>query len=105
MRSGHEGKEIADESRRTELMSATTTYDLKQIGRNAAEKAERELIRQVLLVTNWNRRRTAYLLQVSHRTLLNKIQKYDLDPVSPIYQELNWRYSWTKKGSTTSSSN
>lgn len=85
-------------------MSVTIAFDLKQTGRSAAEKAERELIRQVLLMTSWNRRRTASLLRVSYKTLLYKIQKYDLNPISPMYQELGWRYSWTREDSTTSSS-
>ncbi len=84
-------------------MSVTIAFDLNQTGRSAAEKAERELIGQVLLMTSWNRRRTASLLRVSYKTLLYKIQKYDLNPISPMYQELGWRYSWTREDSTTSS--
>jgi len=88
-------EEMADESesRRVESTAAATTLDLKQISRNAAERAERELIRQVLLMTNWNRRRAAHLLQVSRKTLWQRIRRYDLDTVRTTSQELSWRKS------------
>jgi DNA-binding NtrC family response regulator len=54
-------------------------FDLKEIGRKAAETAEREHIRNTLSYTNWNRKAAAKLLQVSYKALLYKIEKYQLN--------------------------
>jgi DNA-binding NtrC family response regulator len=57
----------------------SVSYNLKEIGRNAIEKAEREHIKNTLSYTNWNRKAAARLLQVSYKALLYKIEKYDLN--------------------------
>ncbi len=54
-------------------------FDLKEVGRKAAEKAEKDVIGAVLLETHWNRREAAKLLRISYKALLYKIQKYGLD--------------------------
>lgn len=54
-------------------------FDLKEIGRKAAEAAEREHIRNTLSYTNWNRKAAAKLLQVSYKALLYKIERYHLN--------------------------
>ncbi len=56
--------------------------DLKKIGKKAAEKAEREHIKNTLIYTNWNRKAAARLLQVSYKALLYKIEKYALNRLS-----------------------
>ena len=55
--------------------------NLKQIGREAAESAEREVIERTLHETHWNRKEAARLLRVSYKALLYKIQKYRLDEI------------------------
>ena len=62
-------------------MAEIETFDLKEIGRRAGEKAEKEWIEQALLETSWTRTRAARLLQVSYKTLLFKITKYRLQSV------------------------
>jgi len=57
----------------------TDTLDLKEVGKRAAEAAERETIQNVLQETHWNRKEAAKLLHVSYKALLYKIQKYHLD--------------------------
>ena len=52
--------------------------DLKAIARNAAREAETVVIRAALERVRWNRRKAARQLQVSYRTLLNKIGWYGL---------------------------
>jgi transcriptional regulator with PAS, ATPase and Fis domain len=52
---------------------------LKEVGKRAAENAEKEIIQKTLHETHWNRRETAKLLCVSYKALLYKIQKYHLD--------------------------
>jgi len=53
--------------------------NLKEIGREAAHKAEREAIQRALLRTRWNRKEAAELLQVSYKALLYKIREYGID--------------------------
>ncbi|MFX0200360.1 MAG: sigma-54 interaction domain-containing protein [Candidatus Hodarchaeota archaeon] len=60
-------------------MNAKNQLDLKQIGREASSRAEREAIQRALLRTRWNRREAAQLLQVSYKSLLCKIREYGID--------------------------
>lgn len=60
-------------------LSESKAYNLKEIGRKAAEAAEKEHIRNTLSYTNWNRKAAARLLQVSYKALLYKIEKYELN--------------------------
>ncbi len=55
--------------------------NLKEVGKRAAEVAEKEIIQNTLQETHWNRKRAAKLLRVSYKALLYKIQKYHLDDV------------------------
>ena len=53
---------------------------LKEVRDQAVKKVEREIISKVLHHTNWNRRETARLLQISYRALLYKIKEMNLKP-------------------------
>jgi two-component system response regulator AtoC len=55
---------------------------LKDIARQAAREAERELIARMLQYTHWNRREAAELLGISYKALLYKIKEAELDRVS-----------------------
>ena len=55
---------------------------LKDIARNAAREAERELIHRTLQQTRWNRREAAEILGVSYKALLYKIKESELDKAS-----------------------
>jgi two-component system response regulator AtoC len=55
------------------------SLNLKEVGKRAAEIAEKEIIQNTLQETHWNRKRAAKLLRVSYKALLYKIQKYHLD--------------------------
>ncbi len=55
------------------------SLNLKEVGKKAAEVAEKEIIQSTLLETHWNRKKAAKLLRVSYKALLYKIQKYHLD--------------------------
>jgi len=61
------------------VLDKETQYSLKDVGKEAASKAERELIRNILYQTHWNRKRAAEILQISYKALLYKIKKYDLN--------------------------
>jgi two-component system response regulator AtoC len=52
---------------------------LKEVGKRAAEDAEKEIIQNALQETHWNRKDAAILLHVSYKALLYKIQKYHLN--------------------------
>jgi len=65
-------------------MDERDDFDLQKISREAGEKAEKELIQQVLLETCWNRKRAARLLHVNYETLLLKIKKHRLNPICPV---------------------
>jgi two-component system response regulator AtoC len=52
---------------------------LKDIGKRAAQMAEREAILRALEQTHWNRVRAAKLLEISYRALLYKIKDAGLD--------------------------
>jgi transcriptional regulator with PAS, ATPase and Fis domain len=60
--------------------------NLKQVGKKAAEIAEREVIEKTLDETHWNRKEAAKLLKVSYKALLYKIQKYRLDEIKTSYR-------------------
>jgi DNA-binding NtrC family response regulator len=60
---------------------------LKSLIQTVKGEAERNAILTALEQTQWNRRAAARLLQVSYRTLLYKIQQYNMTPVrffSPV---------------------
>ena len=56
--------------------------DLKEVRRRATMVAERTMIRKTLRKTHWNRWKAAKELKVSYKTLLTKIDKYDIQPAS-----------------------
>jgi two-component system, NtrC family, response regulator AtoC len=60
----------------------SVTGSLKDIARQAAREAEREIIFRTLHQTRWNRREAAELLGVSYKALLYKIKEAELDRAS-----------------------
>ena len=50
---------------------------------NVKLEAERNAIAAALESTGWNRKAAARILQVSYRTLLYKIERYDMRPPDP----------------------
>ncbi len=52
---------------------------LREVGRLAAQEAERETIGQILRYTDWNRKQAAGLLGISYKTLLQKIRGCGLE--------------------------
>lgn len=60
---------------------ADRSSGLKSLVQTVKGEAERNAILSALEQTHWNRRAAARLLQVSYRTLLYKIQQYNMTPV------------------------
>ncbi len=53
---------------------------LREVGRRAAQEAEREAIARMLQLTDWNRKQAAGRLGISYKTLLQKIRGCGLEP-------------------------
>jgi len=70
-----------------DLSAQNRFFNLKEVGKSAAEVAEKEIIQNVLQDTHWNRKQAAKLLRVSYKALLYKIQKYHLNDLK-IYQRI-----------------
>jgi DNA-binding NtrC family response regulator len=47
--------------------------------KSLTEQAERQIILETLKQTNWNRTETAEKLQISRKTLFNKMQQYGIE--------------------------
>jgi len=58
---------------------SVSSLSLKEATREAARKAETDAILDVLSYTRWNRRKTAALLKISYKALLNKIREYEIE--------------------------
>ncbi len=59
--------------------AVVATGSLKDIARQAARNAERDLISRTLQQTRWNRREAASILGISYKALLYKIKDAELD--------------------------
>jgi two-component system response regulator AtoC len=57
----------------------TDPFNLKEATKRAVKQAEKEIIFSTLTKTNWNRKLSSKLLQVSYKALLYKIKQYQLD--------------------------
>jgi len=54
------------------------TRSLKEVGKTAKEKAERETILKVLNEVNWNKSKASKILDVDYKTLFYKINEYHI---------------------------
>jgi two-component system response regulator AtoC len=57
----------------------STIIPLKDVAKEAAVKAEREMILRALRGTNWNKKKAADLLQISYKALLYKIKECGIE--------------------------
>jgi len=55
-------------------------FSLKKISKAYVSEAERQAILDTLKETQWNRKKAAQMLKVSYKTLLNRIEEFDLKP-------------------------
>jgi two-component system, NtrC family, response regulator AtoC len=79
------GVTVAAPSTPAELAIAAAdagNYSLKDVAREAARQAERELISKMLVQTSWNRKETAQILGISYKALLYKIKENGLEKAS-----------------------
>ena len=61
-----------------EIEETAGDVPLREVGRRMAQQAERETIERILVRTSWNRKQAAKLLNVSYKTLLQKIRETGL---------------------------
>ncbi len=62
-----------------EIEETAGDVPLREVGKRMAQQAERETIERVLARTSWNRKQAAKLLNVSYKTLLQKIRDCGLE--------------------------
>jgi len=74
--------EQIDEITASSLSEAKGEMDLKKISRRAAAVAEKSMIVTTLHRTKWNRWKAAKELKVSYKTLLTKIDLYEIRPAA-----------------------
>ncbi len=55
-------------------------FSLKKISKAYVSEAERLMILRTLRETDWNRKKASQKLQVSYKTLLNRIEEFKLKP-------------------------
>jgi two-component system response regulator AtoC len=68
------------ESGSLEELFEENDLSLKKICKAYVSGIERKVILDTLEATDWNRKKTAQMLQVSYKTLLNRILEFDLKP-------------------------
>jgi transcriptional regulator with PAS, ATPase and Fis domain len=56
------------------------SFSLKKIKKKAINKVEKEVISYILGKTGWNRSKASKILQISYKTLLNKIAELNIEP-------------------------
>jgi two-component system response regulator AtoC len=67
----------------TEANGSAEGVDLQVLAKTAALRAEREAIDRALVRFRWNRRKAAQYLNVSYKTLLNKIKECGISETPP----------------------
>ena len=66
---------ISEIKKRIEMQNKLS---LKEIGRIYMERTEKKVIAKALEHSNWNRKKAAKILDISYKSLLNKIKEYKL---------------------------
>ena len=69
---------LADFSNLETYLKGKNDLTLKKVSRVFLLRAEKKVIKKALKLTNWNRKKAAGLLDISYKSLLNKIKEYRL---------------------------
>jgi len=60
------------------FLSDTSELSLKYICEEFVSRTEKRLMQKALESTNWNRKKAAKLLDISYKSMLNKMKTYDI---------------------------
>ncbi len=71
--------QVWDDRKIKQLLKGKKEIPLKDITGQYIAEVEKRAILRALEMTRWNRKKAAELLQVSYKTLLNRIDEFDLD--------------------------
>lgn len=71
--------QVWDDRKIKQLIKGKKEIPLKGITGQYVAEVEKRAILKALEITRWNRKKAAELLQVSYKTLLNRIDEFDLD--------------------------
>ena len=69
---------IPDISNIKKYLNDLNKISLKDIQREYITRTEKKLVKEVLVRTNWNRKKASSLMDISYKSLLNKIKAYNL---------------------------
>lgn len=72
---------------------AANSMSLKSLLQSLKSETEKTVIEQALQKTSWNRKAAARLLKVSYRTLLYKIEQYEMHATVPFSSAIDGTYS------------
>jgi two-component system response regulator AtoC len=59
-------------------LRSKNNYHLREICHKFISKTEKRLMRKALESTNWNRKKAAALLNISYKSMLNKMKIYEI---------------------------
>jgi len=72
-------QKVAQQTHVTEISRDDSAgVSLKDMSKTLTSTAEREVILRALQQTQWNRKQAAIMLNISYKTLLNKIKRLDI---------------------------
>jgi DNA-binding NtrC family response regulator len=60
-------------------MQTKSDYPLKDIGKVFFSRVEKKMMEKALEISKWNRKKAADMLDISYKSLLNKIKEYKLN--------------------------
>jgi len=69
---------IEQMTRRKDYLGQVGELDMRDICWNFMAKVEKRVMKRALESTNWNRKKAAAMLDISYKSMLNKIKHYDL---------------------------
>jgi DNA-binding NtrC family response regulator len=65
-------------TRKKEYLGQVGELDMRDICWNFMAKVEKRVMKRALDSTNWNRKKAAAMLDISYKSMLNKIKQYGL---------------------------
>jgi two-component system, NtrC family, response regulator AtoC len=75
-------KRTSVKSEASNVLPMRHTHPMRSLVQDVKHKTETRMIEEALLASGWNRRSAARTLNISYRSLLYKIQQYQLSPYS-----------------------